>query len=932
MASILHSDFYEDNIVPKLDKKLKEMEATIKNRLASIDAAIRKTGGGAVTSKNIKDQRNYASEIARVKTELARYREILKQATALEKKYARTIAQGTDANIKRAAAIKKQQLINKQAVQSELQMQGVLNKREGVLKKLTKAVTAYVGAWLGMQTVVNILRNFFTTAVKLDSIRLSLETIIESSQQLVLAETFLLDISRRYGAEIVSLTENYVRFIAALKASSLSLYEANRAFEGIVKTSAVLGLSAKRTELALLALEQIASKGTVSMEELRRQLGDQIPGALQIAAKAMDTTVSSLFDMIRANELLSEDFIPAFTKELETAFSLDNIDRVKTMRAATNRLKTEWQSFVKEFGNTELIGGIIDFYAKGIRRFTNYLKTPDALRLEATFNKAKETVDNLVSSLEDATDTRRQEVFNRAIESTERELTRLVDKYGDLDLEGNLVGGTVQNITKYLGYSRDEYIKARDEIAFYTNQLELLRTALKNLNEDQQEQLGIIGALKEALNKYNEELDKARSLSEILRISDDIEKTEIKLKSIVNLLKNLREEVGEEEDLDIPDFAQGILNAIDAQADAQDKYNEQTDELVRQTEQALLEQADAQKRYNALIAELRADFNLDEQESYNYRLALLDRLREADKVSEKEYLNAKLSLWYDYNKELIEEINNIYQQIGDAFLFFNDANITEVEQSIDASNERLSQLEKEINEQTRLKEQGYRNDYDLLVSEKEREMKLRNEKFEELKKLRKREAAIELAQQTGSLITASAKIFEGTAKDPVTLAIAIGAIASMVAAFAGFKAKIKSIESEEPKYAEGGRVDARKGGKLRGKRHIHGGIKLEAEDQEFIVKARSARKADKLLNKINDGEIDDRLFSLWELNRPNMRFLGGHDQLNISELTSRLDTLNGSVNTQTDVLKSSYTGIELSDGRILLFNKNSKEFITPNKK
>ena len=53
-------------------------------------------------------------------------------------------------------------------------------------------------------------------------------------------------------------------------------------------------LSAYESEGAFKALEQMLSKGKVSAEELRGQLGERIPGAFQIAARAMGMTTSEL--------------------------------------------------------------------------------------------------------------------------------------------------------------------------------------------------------------------------------------------------------------------------------------------------------------------------------------------------------------------------------------------------------------------------------------------------------------------------------------------------------------------------------------------------------------------------------------------------------------------------------------------------------------
>ena len=84
---------------------------------------------------------------------------------------------------------------------------------------------------------------------------------------------------------------------------------------------AVLGRGTEDQRLAFLALEQMMSKGVVSAEELRRQLGERLPGAVSMMAEALDVTVAELQDMLKAGEVLSNEALPKFAQVLEQRFS-----------------------------------------------------------------------------------------------------------------------------------------------------------------------------------------------------------------------------------------------------------------------------------------------------------------------------------------------------------------------------------------------------------------------------------------------------------------------------------------------------------------------------------------------------------------------------------------------------------------------------------
>ena len=86
----------------------------------------------------------------------------------------------------------------------------------------------------------------------------------------------------------------------------------------------------------------MVSKGKITTEELRRQLGERLPGAMDIMAKSMGVTTSELDKMMKKGEVLTKDVLPAFAKQVEIAFGIENVDKVDTLTAATIRLGNSW--------------------------------------------------------------------------------------------------------------------------------------------------------------------------------------------------------------------------------------------------------------------------------------------------------------------------------------------------------------------------------------------------------------------------------------------------------------------------------------------------------------------------------------------------------------------------------------------------------------
>jgi len=152
---------------------------------------------------------------------------------------------------------------------------------------------------------------------------------------------FLRDQSDRLGVGITDMTRSWVQLEAASKGSALEGQKARDVFLAITEASQRLNLAAPETEGALRAIGQMMSKGTVQSEELRGQLGDRLPGAFNIMARALGVTTAELGEMLKAGEVLAADALPKFAAELRKTFDTDITTRIETTTAAFTRLQNE---------------------------------------------------------------------------------------------------------------------------------------------------------------------------------------------------------------------------------------------------------------------------------------------------------------------------------------------------------------------------------------------------------------------------------------------------------------------------------------------------------------------------------------------------------------------------------------------------------------
>lgn len=144
-------------------------------------------------------------------------------------------------------------------------------------------------------------------------------------------------IADKYGLNYEASLEGVKTLTGGLKSMNMPLAKQMEIFEGVSTGIAAMKLGGEESKGAMLALGQMASKGTVSAEELRGQLGERIPGAFGIAARAMNMTEAQLGKMMAKGEIAAKDFLPKFAAEMQKTFGPDAMAAAKGPQAIQER-------------------------------------------------------------------------------------------------------------------------------------------------------------------------------------------------------------------------------------------------------------------------------------------------------------------------------------------------------------------------------------------------------------------------------------------------------------------------------------------------------------------------------------------------------------------------------------------------------------------
>ena len=144
--------------------------------------------------------------------------------------------------------------------------------------------------------------------------------------------------AERLGVAFGPAASGYSSLLAASRGTNVGLAETREIFLGVAEAAAVLRLSSEEVEGALRAVQQIMSKGTLQAEEIRGQLGERIPGAFQIAARAMGVTTAELNKMLELGQVASDEFLPRFGAQLRKEFAEGVPDAADSAAASFARL------------------------------------------------------------------------------------------------------------------------------------------------------------------------------------------------------------------------------------------------------------------------------------------------------------------------------------------------------------------------------------------------------------------------------------------------------------------------------------------------------------------------------------------------------------------------------------------------------------------
>jgi len=210
------------------------------------------------------------------------------------------------------------------------------------------AVTgAAIGASVGM--LRQALGATAEYAAELEKQRIALRQVVGSQNDYNESLKFITKTSNDLAIPQDVILKNFTRLSASVIGAGGNVKDAEKAFKGISAGILGTGGSLANLDAALLATAQVFSKGKVSAEELRGQIGERLPGAFTLFAESIGKTPQELDKALSDGKVTLVDF-QKFTENLFKKYGEAAEIIARSPENAGNRLKTTLANLSESVG------------------------------------------------------------------------------------------------------------------------------------------------------------------------------------------------------------------------------------------------------------------------------------------------------------------------------------------------------------------------------------------------------------------------------------------------------------------------------------------------------------------------------------------------------------------------------------------------------
>jgi len=207
---------------------------------------------------------------------------------------------------------------------------------------------AFAGAAIGAQVggLRRELGGYAEYAAQIEKLKIALKGLTRDQSEFNYALAASQKVTQDFNIPQQESIRGITRLAAAIKGAGGPLTDAEVVFRNVTTAIKATGGSAQDVEGAVTAMVQVFSKGKVSAEELSGQLGERLPGAVTMFAKANNMSLTELQDNLKAGTVGLNELMK-FVRSLGDTYgatarkiSDSNADAGARLQVVVNNMKT----------------------------------------------------------------------------------------------------------------------------------------------------------------------------------------------------------------------------------------------------------------------------------------------------------------------------------------------------------------------------------------------------------------------------------------------------------------------------------------------------------------------------------------------------------------------------------------------------------------
>lgn len=258
----------------------------------------------------------------------------------------------------------------------------------GFVQRLKGQLLALTATYVGLNGAIDIFNKTIQAGKDGAVVKIRAEVLADGWEGATAQglEQYFRGTAERMGLELKGVIQDASKLFVAAKENGYRVQEAQFVYEQFSGLGQLMGADAETQKGITKALSDMFSKGTIQAEELKGQLGDRLPQAMALFAKATGKTSAELMDMMKDGKLTA-DYILDAALVIDKTYGEQMAKMFDTVTANQNRVNNAFQDWLRIMADA----GVMDNFKNLLKELASWFRSEEgkqwALNIAAAMNK-----------------------------------------------------------------------------------------------------------------------------------------------------------------------------------------------------------------------------------------------------------------------------------------------------------------------------------------------------------------------------------------------------------------------------------------------------------------------------------------------------------------------------------------------------------------